>query len=232
MNAGELPERLHCPHRDLAGGEFALELLGELEDSQVLTYTRLRRLQAFGDPFYGQAGVDQSLVPARPGEGVEVLAQVVLEQSFDEEFGLFLVVAGAGGADDRGQLHDACLHGGAVSALAGDQDVVAVVGGADADRLQATVDADRIRELLELAIVCDRAARVERLGDGLSRDHAEGGFRGGSENGQHAGWLRSGSSPDKRVRAERGAARRAERVAACAPLAGAGCSHVRKGGTA
>jgi len=66
----------------------------------------------------------------------------------------------------------------------------------------------------------------------LSRDHAEGGFRGGSENGQHAGWLRSGSSPDKRVRAERGAARRAERVAACAPLAGAGCSHVRKGGTA
>ena len=146
--------------------------------------------------------------------------------------GLFLVVAGAGGADDRGQLHDACLHGGAVSALAGDQDVVAVVGGADADRLQATVDADRVRELLELAIVCDLAARVERLGDGLSRDHAEGGFRGGSENGQHAGWLRSGSSPDKRVRAERGAARRAERVAACAPLAGAGCSHVRKGGTA
>ncbi len=66
----------------------------------------------------------------------------------------------------------------------------------------------------------------------LSRDHAEGGFRGGSENGRHAGWLRSGSSPDKRVRAERGAARRAERVAACAPLAGAGCSHVRKGGTA
>lgn len=90
----------------------------------MLTDARLRRLQAFGDPFYGQAGVDQSLVPARAGEGVEVLAQVVLEQRFDEEVGLFLVVAGAGGADDRGQLHDACLHGGAVSALAGDEDVM------------------------------------------------------------------------------------------------------------
>jgi hypothetical protein len=59
--------------------------------------------------------------------------------------------------------------GGAVSALAGDEDVVAVVRGADADRLQAAVGADRVRELLELPIVADVAAWVERLGNGLSR---------------------------------------------------------------
>ena len=50
---------------------------------------------------------------------------------------------GAGGTDDRWQLHDAGLHGSAVSALAGDEDVVAVVGRADADRLQAAVGADQ-----------------------------------------------------------------------------------------
>ena len=120
-------------------------------------------------------------------ERVEVPAQVVLEQSFDQEVRLFVVAAGARGADGRRQLHDARLDRGAVSALSGDEDVVAVVGGADADRLQAAFDADRVRELLELAIVCDLAPRDERLGDGLSCDHAEGGFRGGSENGRHAG---------------------------------------------
>ena len=172
VNAGELPERFHCPHRDLAGRELALELLRELEDSQVLAHACLRRLQAFGDALNGEPGVDQPLVPARPGEGIEVPTQVVLEQSFDQEVGLFLVVARAGGADDRGQLHHARLHGGAVSALAGDEDVVAVVGGADADRLQAAVGADRVRELFELAIVCDLAARVEQLGYDLSRGSA------------------------------------------------------------
>jgi hypothetical protein len=111
-----------------------------------------------------------------PGDGVEVPAQVVLEESFDEEVGLFLVVVGASEADDRGQLHDARLHGGVVSALAGDEHVVAVVGGANADRLKAAVSADRGCELLELAIVGDLAPRVERLGDGLSRDHAGVGF--------------------------------------------------------
>ena len=49
MDAGELPERLDRPHRDLAGGELVLELLGELEDSQVLADARLRGLQALGD---------------------------------------------------------------------------------------------------------------------------------------------------------------------------------------
>ena len=159
MDAGELPERLDCSYGDLTGRELALKLLGELQDSQVLADAGLGGLQAFGDALEGQAGVDQPLVAARTGEGIEVPAQVVLEQRFDEEVGLLVVVAGAGGADDRRQLHDAGLHGGAVSALAGDQDVVAVVGGADADRLQAAVGADRVRELLELAIV-DALRRV------------------------------------------------------------------------
>ena len=69
-----------------------------------------------------------------------------------------------------GQLHDAGLDGGAVSALAGDQDVVAVVGRADADRLQAAVGADRVRELLELAIVVHLAAWVEGFGNDYARE--------------------------------------------------------------
>jgi hypothetical protein len=44
VNAGELTERLHCPHWDLAGGEFAVELFGELQDSEMLPDARLLRL--------------------------------------------------------------------------------------------------------------------------------------------------------------------------------------------
>ncbi len=170
MDAGELSERLDCSYGDLTGRELALELLGELQDSQVLADAGLGGLQAFGDALEGQAGVDQPLVAAGTGEGIEVPAQVVLEQRFHEEVGLLVVVAGAGGADDRRQLHDAGLDGGAVSALAGDQDVVAVVGRADADRLQAAVGADRVRELLELAIVGHLAAGVEGFGDDYARE--------------------------------------------------------------
>ena len=170
MDAGELPERLDRSHGDLAGRDLVLKLLGELQDSQVLADACLSGLQALGDALDGQAGVDQPLIAAGAGERVEVSAQVVLEQRFDEEVRLLVVVAGAGRADDRRQLHDARLHGGAVSALAGDQDVVAVVGRADADRLQAAVGADRVGELLELAIVGDVAPRVERLRDDDPRE--------------------------------------------------------------
>jgi hypothetical protein len=95
-----------------------------------------------------------------------------------------------GGPDDRRQLHDGSLDGGAVSALAGDQDVVAVVGGADADRLQDPVAADRVRELLKLAIIGDRSARVEPVRETdylviVSRAGFDDGRRTGDTSG---GW--------------------------------------------
>ena len=49
VDAGELSERLDCSYGDLTGRELALELLGELQDSQVLTDARLGGLQALGD---------------------------------------------------------------------------------------------------------------------------------------------------------------------------------------
>ena len=165
MDAGELPERLDRSHRDLAGRDLALKLSRELQDPQVLADARLGGLQALGDALHGQPGVDQPLVPASAGEGIEVATQIVLEQRFDEEVGVLVLVAAAGRADDRRQLHHAGLHGSPVSALAGDQHVVAVVGRAYPDRLQAAVGADRVGQLLELAIVRDLSARVERVGD-------------------------------------------------------------------
>ena len=154
---------------------LALKLGREFQDPQVLAHARLGGLQALGDALHGQAGVDQALIPAGAGEGIEVAAQIVLEQRFDEQVGVLVLVAGAGRADDRRQLHHARLHGGPVSALAGDQHVVAVVGRAYPDRLQAAVGADRVGELLELAIVDDVSARVERVGDDdpRQRDVAE-----------------------------------------------------------
>jgi hypothetical protein len=65
--------------RDLTGRQLVLKLLGEFQDSEVLADSRLGGLQAFGDPLGGQAGVNQSLVAAGTGEGIEVSAQVVLE---------------------------------------------------------------------------------------------------------------------------------------------------------
>jgi hypothetical protein len=123
MNAGELPERLHCPYRDFAGRELGLELLGKLEDSHVLTDPGLRGLQALGDALEGQAGLEQPLIAAGPGEGAELPPEVVLEQGLHEEVGLFFV-ASAGWPDNCRQFHDARLHGCAVSALAGDQHVM------------------------------------------------------------------------------------------------------------
>src|ERR1700733_15231519 len=101
----------------------------------MLTDAGLRCLQALSHALDGQAGVDQPLIDACSGEGIEVSSEVVLEQGLDEEVGLLFVVAGAGRPDYCWQLHDARLDGRAVSALTGDQAVVAVVGGADADRL-------------------------------------------------------------------------------------------------
>ncbi len=46
VDAGELSERLDCSYGDLTGREFALELVGEFQDSQVLADARLRGLQA------------------------------------------------------------------------------------------------------------------------------------------------------------------------------------------
>ena len=53
VDAGELPERLDCSYGDLTGRELALELVGELQDSQVLADAGLGGLQAFGDALGG-----------------------------------------------------------------------------------------------------------------------------------------------------------------------------------
>jgi hypothetical protein len=88
---------------------------------------------------------------------------------------VLVLVAGAGGPDNCGQLHHRGLDRRPVAALTGDQYEVAVLGSAHADRLQATVaadrlgPADRLGHLLELPVVLDFSARVEPVGDGLSR---------------------------------------------------------------
>ena len=165
VDAGELCERLDRAHGDLAGRDPRVKLDREFQDPQVLAHARLSGLQALGDALHGQAGVEQALIPPGAGEGIEVAAQIVFEQRFDEEVGVLVLVAGAGRADDRRQLHHARLHSCPVSALAGDQHVVAVIGRTDPDRLQTAVGADRVGELLELAVVNDVPARVERVRD-------------------------------------------------------------------
>jgi hypothetical protein len=82
---------------------------------------------------------------------------------------VLVLVAGAGGPDNCGQLHHRGLDRRPVAALTGDQYEVAVLGSAHADRLQATVAADRLGHLLELPVILHAAARVEPIGDGLSR---------------------------------------------------------------
>ena len=170
MDALELRERLDRAQRDLVGGDLLLKLLRELQDPQVLAHARLRGLEPLRDALDGQPGVEEPLVAAGAGERIEVSAQVILDQGFHEEIGVLVVVAGASGSDDRWQLHHGRLDRRPVAALAGDQHVVAVLGRADADRLQAAVLADRLGHLLELAIVLDLAARVEPVGDDDPRE--------------------------------------------------------------
>ena len=165
MDAGELSERLDCAHGDLAGRDLRVKLDREFQDPQVLAHACLGGLQALGDALDGQPGVEQALIPAGAGEGIEVAAQIVFEQRFDQEVRVLVLVAGAGRADDRRQLHHAGLHSCPVSALAGDQHVVAVIGRTDPDWLQTAVGADRVGQLLKLAIINDVPARVERVRD-------------------------------------------------------------------
>ena len=61
----------------------------------MLSHPRLRGLQALGDAFDRQAGVEQSLVSAGTGDRVQVPAQVVLDQRFDQQVCVLVVVAGA-----------------------------------------------------------------------------------------------------------------------------------------
>ena len=77
-----------CPsgltaHRDLAGRDLALKLIREFQNPKMLAHTRLSGLQALGDALDGQAGIDQLLIPASAGEGIEVATQIVLEERFD-----------------------------------------------------------------------------------------------------------------------------------------------------
>jgi hypothetical protein len=103
------------------GGYVGLKLRREFQDPEVFAHAHLRRLQALGDSLYRQSGVDQPLIPASSGERIEVSAQIVLEQRFNEELGVLVIVVGTARADDGGQFHHGGLDGGPVSALAGDQ---------------------------------------------------------------------------------------------------------------
>ena len=73
---------------------------------------------------------------------IDVLAKVVLDQRLDEEIAPLLLVAGPDGPDDRWQLHHRGLDGRSISTLTCDQYVIAVLGGANANRLQAAVSPD------------------------------------------------------------------------------------------
>jgi hypothetical protein len=167
VDALELRELLDGPKRNVAGGNLLRLGLAQLQDPEVLADAGLRGPQPLGDALHGRTGVDQALVAAGAGEGVQVAAKVILDQGLDEQVDVLVIVTGADPADDRWKLHHRRLHGRAVPALGGDQDIVPVLGRTDADRLQAAVLADRLSHLLEVAIVGDLAARVEPFGDAI-----------------------------------------------------------------
>ena len=122
----------------------------------MLAIVAARLADALRDALLGEPElVDQLAVGERLVDRVEVRALDVLDERDLE------LVAVRELADERGDALEAREAGGAHAALAGDE-LVAVEGLGDEDRLEHAVLADARRELLERRVV-DAAARLVRV---------------------------------------------------------------------
>ena len=142
---------------DLVGADGVLDLVGQLEQADQVGDRRAVDAQAAGQLFLGAAVTRQVVAEGRGlVDGVEVLALEVLDHRQLED-PLVVEVEHPGG-----DLVELGLDAGAEPALAGDE-LVAQPDGADEDRLEHPVLAERVGQRRDLGGV-ELAAGLERVG--------------------------------------------------------------------
>ncbi len=94
-------------------GDPRVQLVGDLEDLQVLLHARLGGGQALGDAAHGEAVLAQLGVGQGAVDGGEVDADVVLDQGVDAQLRVLGLVTGPGGHNEAGHLHERGVNGGA-----------------------------------------------------------------------------------------------------------------------